>query len=98
MTLLQPSDDAADTAGDVSCRLTAETDFDDAQLSLQDLGSFLGNIQGMTLQVVHHFAAPGEVTLACRDTTNGEDKVRYQHLKIIAIEATSLSNVFLGGS
>jgi hypothetical protein len=98
MTLVQPTDDAADVAGNVSCRLTAEADFDDAQLSLEDLGSFLGNIQGLTLQVVHHFAAPGEVALACKDTTNVEDKVHYQDLKIIAIEAASLSNVFLGGS
>lgn len=98
MTLVQPSDDMREVAGTISCRLTAETDFDDAELTLEDLGAFLGNVKGLTLQVVHHFAAPGNVTLACRDGTNNTDQVSYKDLKLIAIEAASLSSVFLGGS
>jgi hypothetical protein len=98
MTLVQPTDDLGDAAGTISCRLTAEADSDAAELTLEDLGAFLGNITGLTLQVVHHFAAPGNVTLACRDGTNGKDQVSYKDLKLIAVEAASLSNVFLGGS
>ncbi len=100
MTLVQPTDEGSEFAGTISCRLAAEADFDDAELTLEDNGGFLGDIKELTLQVVHHFAKPGSVTLACVDTLNGlegEDQVVYRDLEIIAIEAASLSNVFLGG-
>jgi hypothetical protein len=59
----------------------------------------------MNLLVVHHFDEPGGATLFCVDGTPpnpgegipGHDgDVKYEDLKIVAIEASSISNVFLG--
>ncbi len=61
----------------------------------------------MSLMVVHHFDTPGGVTLLCADgtppndefgTIGGDGDVKYEDLKIIAIEASDVSNVFLGGN
>lgn len=60
----------------------------------------------MSLMVVHDFDEPGGATLFCVDGTTDpgsgtaaqDGDVKYEDLKIIAIEASSISNVFLGGN
>jgi hypothetical protein len=61
----------------------------------------------MNLMVVHHFSEPGGATLFCVDgtpanpvfgTSQDDGDVKYEDLKLIAIEASSISNVFLGGN
>jgi hypothetical protein len=90
----------------VACKLTAGADFDEARVVLEEIhdespgdpdGSFA---MGLTLQVVHRFNSPGSVVL-----TAGHGgpipitpKVHFRDLKIMAIEASDISNVFLGGS
>jgi hypothetical protein len=49
---------------------------------------------GLTLQLVHRFSTPGSVTLGCYEQDADPD-LSFQDLKITAIEAPSLSNVFL---
>jgi hypothetical protein len=44
---------------------------------------------------VHHLSAPGCVTLSCSEQ-DFEPDLSYRDLKIIAIEGSSISNVFLG--
>ncbi|HEV8483894.1 MAG TPA: hypothetical protein VGV87_10130 [Blastocatellia bacterium] len=88
----------------VTSKLTAGTDFDEAKVVLEEIhdespghpgGS---NAMGLTLQVVHSFSAPGSVVLTAGHggplaTTS---QVVYRDLKIIAIEVSHISNVFLG--
>ena len=49
----------------------------------------------MTLQIVHDFSTPGSVTLSCYEDDSILD-LYFSNLKITAIEASSISNVFLG--
>jgi hypothetical protein len=55
----------------------------------------VGYLDTLNLNVVHQFSVPGTVTLACQ-TFGFVQSARYSNLKIIAIEAASVSNVFLG--
>ncbi len=50
---------------------------------------------GLTLQIVHDFSTPGSVTLSCYEDDSSLD-LYFSNLKITAIEASSISNVFLG--
>lgn len=61
----------------------------------------------MSLIVVHHFDEPGGANLFCVDgtppnpefgTPGGDGDVKYEDLKLIAVEASGITNVFLGGN
>jgi hypothetical protein len=89
----------------VFCRLEAGADFDEATADLKSGPAAPIADQGiaklgLTLQVVHHFDTPGSVVLRCGDNRfiHIAPGVQYQDLKIIAVEASSISNVFLGSS
>jgi hypothetical protein len=90
----------------VTCRLTAGADFDKGEVIMEkdhierpgfDDGS---NVMGLTLQVVHRFSAPGSVVLSGFHGPPFGDppQVLFRNLKIIAIEVSDISNVFLGGN
>jgi hypothetical protein len=79
----------------IVCRLSAETDFDDAGLVVEDaVLPLIGYLDTLNLNVVHHFTDPGAVTLACA-TLDVDHSTRYRYLKITAVEGSSISNVFL---
>jgi hypothetical protein len=91
---LENSDEAPIANDLVSCRLAAEADFDEAAVTVEhpNFATDLANADTLNLQVVHHFPDPGSVALSC--TANFEGGT-YRDLKIVAIEASQLSNVFL---
>ena len=83
----------------VLCALSAEADVDLAELVLpEDVNTVIQHpynaAAGLTMQLVHHFNAPGNVTLSCYEQDSSPD-LSFQDLKITAIEGSSLSNVFL---
>lgn len=84
---LNVEDAAVDGIGFLDCRLQAGTDFDRRSQAIDS------RRDEVVLEVVHRFAEPGEAVLGCiaLDATEWED------LKIVAIRANTLSNVFLGG-
>jgi hypothetical protein len=93
----------------VACKLVAGTDSDAASVVLEDstseVGSFFGRAsrQVMKLQVVHRFGAPGSVILSCADVVTVAGigfggTAQFRDLKIIAIEASHVSNVFLNAN
>jgi len=96
--------DVGGLAGDdrVLCTLQAGTDFDKAELVLADdvrtvVQHPYEDAAGLTLQVVHTFNTAGSVTLSCSEQDFDPD-LFYQDLKIIAIKASGISNVFLGSN
>jgi hypothetical protein len=98
MTITNTRDEGFDDR--VLCTLSADADFDQAELVLaEDVTPVVehpyNDAAGLTLQVVHHFAAPGSVTLSCFEQDFDPD-LSSRDLKIVAIEGSSLSNVFLG--
>ena len=97
LTVTSISDEGFDDR--VLCTLWAEGDFDRAEAVLpEDVNPPVMHpyeaAVGLAMQVVHRYAAPGAVTLSCFEQ-GGDPDVSFQDLKITAIEATSLSNVFL---
>jgi hypothetical protein len=83
------------------CKLAAGNDFDNssALLEVEDdrITSELHNDEVvLSLQLVHRFAESGEVVLRCGDFAFGDATMEGRNLKIIAMEAASISNVFLG--
>ena len=83
----------------VLCSLRAEADVDQAELVLpEDVNTVIQHpynaAAGLTMQLVHRFSTPGSVTLSCYEQDSDPD-LSFQDLKITAIEASSLSNVFL---
>lgn len=92
--------DNVDGADDrVLCRLSAEADFDDAELVLlEDVHPLIEHpynaAAGLSMQVVHHFSAPGAVILGCFEQDGASD-LSFRDLKITAIEAAGISNVFI---
>jgi hypothetical protein len=53
----------------------------------------------LSLEVVHRFAEPGEAVLRCsKGAFAGDSPMEVRNLKIIAVEAGSISNVFLGNN
>lgn len=86
------------------CKLSAGNDFDNssALLEVEDDRPTIESINDevvLTLEVVHRFAEPGEAVLRCsKGPFSGDGPMELRNLKIIAIEAASISNVFLGGN
>ena len=98
MTVTNTLDEGFDDR--VLCTLRAEADFDQAELVLpEDVRTVIQHpynaAAGLTMQVAHHFGAPGVVTLSCYEQ-DAQPDLSYQDLKITAVEGSSLSNVFLG--
>jgi hypothetical protein len=80
----------------IGCRLSAGSDFDDAGVVVEEsLLPFFPYLDTLNLSVVHHFTEPGTVTLACESLV-GNQSTHYRNLKIIAVQGSSISNVFLG--
>ena len=80
----------------VICKLHALPDFDGSEtLVLENGFIFREAAVGMTLQIVRDFSTPGSVTLSCYEDDSSLD-LYFSNLKITAIEASSISNVFLG--
>ena len=82
------------------CTLRAEADVDQAELVLpEDVNTVIMHpynaAAGLTMQLVHHFSAPGSVILSCYEQDAQAD-LSYRDLKIVAIEGSSISNLFLG--
>ena len=98
MTITNTLDEGFDDR--VQCMLSAEADFDQAELVLsEDVRTVIQHpynaAAGLTMQLVHHFGAPGSVALSCYEQDSQPD-LSYRDLKIVAIEGSSISNVFLG--
>ena len=85
-----------------NCKLAAGEDFDNANalLEVEDDRPTIETINDeavLTLEVVHRFAAPGEAVLRCsKGPFSGDAPMELRNIKIIAMEAASISNVFLG--
>ena len=78
------------------CRLNALPDFDEAEVQVPENGFvFKEASAGLTMQVVHHFSPGGRVVVSCYEDDSILD-LYFMDLKITAIEASSLSNVFVG--
>ena len=87
----------------VSCRLEAGNDFDEVTVDLDSGPSGPVEDRGvsrlsLTMQVVHHFNDPGSTVVKCGDNAvvPGQPGVQYEDVKIIAIKASDISNVFVG--
>ena len=81
----------------VICRLSALPDFDGAETLVEENGLFIREaMAGLTMQLVHTFSSPGSVALQCYEDDSILD-LYFANLKITAIEAPSVSNVFLPG-
>lgn len=81
----------------VICRLSALPDFDGAETLVEENGLFFREaMAGLTMQLVKSFSSPGSVTLSCYEDDSILD-LYFANLKITAIEASSVSNVFLPG-
>jgi hypothetical protein len=98
MTITNTRDEGFDDRA--VCTLKAGADFDEADLVLsEDVNPVVEHpynaAAGLTLQLVHRFSAPDSVTLSCTEQ-DFEPDLSYRDLKIIAIEGSSISNVFLG--
>jgi hypothetical protein len=84
------------------CKLSAGNDFDNssALLEVKDdrpIIVFTNDEVVLTLEVVHRFAEPGEAVLRCaKGPFSGDPPMELRNVKIIAMEAASISNVFLG--
>jgi hypothetical protein len=78
----------------ILCRLSAEVDFDEAAVTVEhpNFATDLANVDTLNLQVVHDFPDPGSVALSC--AANFEEGT-YRDVKIFAIEASQISNVYL---
>ena len=81
------------------CTLKAEADFDQAELVLsEDVQTVIQHpynaAAGVSMQLVHRFSTPGTVTLSCYEQ-DAQPDLSFRDLKITAIEASNISNVFL---
>ena len=98
MTLANGVDDSIFADYDrVKCRLAAGDDFDEALVVVEERGDAAfpaGNHDTIGLNLVHRFTEPGTVTLTCFASDHMEN-IGASDLKVIAIEGSSLSNVFL---
>lgn len=100
-------DPVANIRTHLTCRLSAGIDFDEAAVVLEQehtegFSSDGSNVMGLNLQVVHSFSASGSVVLKGKfelpPSFGVDPPVRFRNLKIMAIEASDISNVFLGGN
>jgi hypothetical protein len=86
------------------CNLSAGNDFDNsgALLEVEDdrpIVTVDNDRVVLSLEVVHRFAEPGEAVLRCsKGAFAGDSPMEVRNLKIIAVEAGSISNVFLGSN
>ena len=86
------------------CNLSAGNDFDNssALLEVEDDRPILAVDNDrvvLSLEVVHRFAEPGQAVLRCsKGALSGDTPMEVRNLKIIAVEASSISNVFLGSN
>lgn len=84
------------------CKLVAGNDFDNssALLEVEDDRPTIESINDeavLTLDVVHRFSEPAEAVLRCsKGPFSGDAPMELRNIKIIAMEAASISNVFLG--
>jgi hypothetical protein len=83
----------------VAAAFVADADFDQAELVLpEDVSTVIQHpynaAAGLTMQLVHHFSAPGSVTLSCYEQ-DSEPDLSFRDLKITAMEGSTISNVFL---
>ena len=79
----------------VICRLSALPDFDGAETLVDENGLFIREaMAGLTMQLVKTFSSPGRVTLSCYEDDSLLD-LYFTNLQITAMEASSVSNVFL---
>jgi hypothetical protein len=85
------------------CNLSAGNDFDNSSALLEvendrPVQAVDNDMVVLSLEVVHHFTEPGEAVLRCsKGAFSGDTLMEVRNLKIIAIEAGEISNVFLGG-
>jgi hypothetical protein len=83
------------------CKLSAGNDFDNssALLEVEDdrpIHAIDNDEVVLSLEVVHRFAEPGDAVLRCsKGAFDGDSPMKVRNLKIIAVEAASISNVFL---
>jgi hypothetical protein len=86
------------------CNLSAGNDFDNssALLEVEDdrpIQAVDNDSVVLSMEVVHRFAEPGEAVLRCaKGAFAGDSPMEVRNLKIIAVEAGSISNVFLGSN
>ena len=86
------------------CNLSAGNDFDNsgALLEVEDdrpIVTVDNDRVVLSLEVVHRFPEPGEAVLRCsKGAFAGDSPMEVRNLKIIAVEAGSISNVFLGSN
>jgi hypothetical protein len=98
MTVTNTLDEGFDDR--VLCTLRAEADFDQGELVLsEDVRTVIlhpyNAAAGLTMQVAHHFSAPGSAILTCYEQ-DAQPDLSYQDLKVTAVEGSSISKVFLG--
>ncbi|HEV8486378.1 MAG TPA: hypothetical protein VGV87_22735 [Blastocatellia bacterium] len=107
LTLEALKEPVANIKAHVTCRLSAGSDFDEAAVVLEQdhtegFSSDGSNVMGLNLQVVHSFSASGSVVLKGKfelpPSLGVDPPVRLRNLKIMAIEASDISNVFLGAN
>jgi hypothetical protein len=85
------------------CKLVAGNDFDNssALLEVEDDRPTIDDINDgvvLTLEVVHRFSQASEAVLRCsKGAFTGDTPMEIRNLKIIALQAGNISNVFLGG-
>jgi hypothetical protein len=103
-----PPGAGADTIADVTCKLFAGADVDQASVVLEpfDVDRALSgegtSVVGQSLEVVHRFDAPSRALLFCSDETSFppfgsvDGHVLYEDLKMIAVRGSSFSNTFIG--
>ena len=102
----EPLFDASSFQRPVLCKLSAGSDFDEATVVLEKIhsessGESDGSYRlGLNLQVVHRFNTPDRVVLSAAfgGALSVTPQVQFRDLKIIAIQASDISNVFLGGN
>jgi hypothetical protein len=86
--------------GAAECVLTAHTtaggtdDFDTGFTALQNTSTVGISEETMPLEITHSFSGPGTINLSCQQNglTNGGATFRWSKAKIIATEASSLTN------
>lgn len=91
--------------GSVVCQLSAGDDFDRSSALLEErddrpIQASENDDVVVSLEVVHHFTQPGQAVLRCSKGIDASSEVlmQFRNLKIIALEGSHISNVFLGNN
>ena len=104
VTAKQPEELPVTVKEFAQCNLSAGNDFDNssALLEVEDdrpIVTVDNDRVVLSLEVVHRFAEPGEAVLRCsKGAFAGDSPMEVRNLKIMAVEAGSISNVFLGSN